>query len=564
MKATLEKLRGWLKPVSYRLIPVRKVLNGSLERPTFGIAQSFFVRGLGLIYLIAVLSWWVQIDGLVGSNGVIPAANYMEAAKNHFSAPSGEIYWKIPTFLLWNASDGALHALCGLGVLLSIAVVGGYRQGPCLLLLWLVYLSLVKTGGVFMSFQWDILLQEAGLLGILFAPWGGPLDVLKEGGAKVGKQLVREPLRGWIRPRQIDPQASRWMVFLIWFLLFKLMFFSGILKVANDDTWRNGLALTYHYETQPIPHAVAWFAHHLPVWIQRLSSQIMLFIEIWLPFAIFLGRRLRFVAGIGILGLMVMIMATGNFTYFNLLTMLLCIPLFDDRQWPGFVKRWVQSEPQEKTGPDYVIRTNFWAGRGIRGLAGVLILALSIQVCQRQLIFEARWLKEPFLPQFINAPLTRLSQVTAPFDVTSGYGLFRVMTTKRPEIIIEGSNDGETWQSYQFRWKPDDRLDRAPPLVAPHQPRMDWQMWFAALGYQYQRSPRTQWFENLMVRTLQGQPEVLQLFAHNPFADQPPQYLRARIYHYNFTSQEEKAQTGNWWRREELGLYFPVIERRVP
>jgi len=563
VKAFWAKLGKYSEAIRKPLRPVSRVLNGpSEERQTFGIAQSLFTRGLGLIYFIAILSWWVQIDGLVGSNGIIPAANYIAAVKQHFATQDQAAFWNIPTVFLIDASDTALHMVCGIGVLIALLVMVGVMPGPLLATLWLLYLSLVTTGGVFMSFQWDILLLEAGFLGILFAPWGqwirSPYHWSQESGTPVSRVLRRL----FKAPRQIHRDAPRWIVFLIGFLLFKLMFFSGVVKIASDETWRTGVALTFHYETQPIPHVMAWYAHQLPVWIQKASSNIMLVIEMGLPFLIFCGRRPRLVAAIGIAGLMLLIMATGNFTYFNLLTILLCIPLLDDRQWPGFMRRWFR--PREmatsEDEPTWVGSSQRWSGLGLRLAIGIPILLLSLNVCQRQLQYEAKWTTGPILPG--TKALNGLSQATQPFYLSSGYGLFRVMTTKRPEIIIEGSMDGQSWEAYEFRWKPDDRLNRMPPLVAPHQPRMDWQMWFAALGYQYQRSPRTQWFENLMVHIIRGQPEVLQLFAHNPFPDEPPFYLRAKIYHYNFTTPAEKRESGNWWKREELGLYFPVIQRR--
>lgn len=492
---------------------------------TFGIAQSLFVRGLGLIYLIAIVSWWVQIDGLVGSNGISPVQSFIPAVKQSLGEAA---FWKLPTLFLWNSSDPALHWTCLIGSLLAVMVMSGLLQGPGLAVLWLLYLSLVNTGSVFMSFQWDILLLEAGFLALLVAPW-----------------------RVWTPPRKIDPKASRWALFLVHFLLWKLMFFSGIVKIASDPTWRDGTALMHHYETQPIAHAVAWFAHQLPGWIHVTSSWIMLVIEIVLPFGIFLGRRLRLAAFVGIVGLMLLIMATGNFTYFNLLTIVLCFALLDEESLPKFLKNWFR---EREAAPKPFFRR---LGFGLRVVIGSLLLLLSLQVCQRQLIYEAKWLSRPLLPAFLDP----LGQATQPFHLSSGYGLFRVMTTERPEIIIEGSSDGRNWEPYEFRWKPD-RLSERPKLVAPHQPRMDWQMWFAALGYQYQRSNRTIWFENLMVKLLQGSPEVTHLFAETPFEDLPPKFVRAKIYRYEFTTPSERKSTGNWWKRQDLGLFFPPISLR--
>jgi hypothetical protein len=151
-------------------------------------------------------------------------------------------------------------------------------------------------------------------------------------------------------------------------------------------------------------------------------------------------------------------------------------------------------------------------------------------------------------------PLPALQHILAPLRIVNGYGLFAVMTTSRPEIIMEGSADGRSWVLYEFRYKPGDP-GRRPPFVAPHQPRLDWQMWFAALGG-YQRTP---WVESFQARLLEGSPEVLGLLAENPFPGRPPRYVRATLWSYRFTSPEERRSSGEWWRREILGAYSPVV-----
>ena len=499
------------------------VLAATPLKSNFGIAQSVFVRGLGLIYLIAITSWWTQIDGLVGSNGVTPAAPFVEAIKTHYGASA---FWNAPSLFLINASDAALHWSCLFGVVLSALVIVGVMQGPSLLALWLIYLSLSTTGNVFMSFQWDALLLETGLLAMLIAPWR----------------------RLWVAPRQtLCP--SRWIIGLLWFLAFKLMFLSGFVKIASLDRawWFPGLsALTFHYETQPIAHVGGWWAHQLPIWVQKLSVALTYVIELVLPFFIFLGRRPRLIAFGGFAGLMVLIIATGNYTYFNLLTILICVPLLDDTLWPKFVRERVFREAEsQRRSPLFLVAV------------GAPILVTSVSILFVDLVNGCARIRT-------NNPMATPIQWAPPlaqFHSCNSYGLFRVMTKERPEIIIEGSHDGQTWREYDFRWKPD-RLNESPRLVAPHQPRLDWQMWFAALTYEY-RGGRTQWFHNLMVRLLDGQPEVQQLLGENPFPDRPPTYVRARLYLYTFTTPAERRETGNWWKRELRGEYFPTIYRNT-
>ncbi len=479
-----------------------------MNRPRFGMAQSLFTRGLALVYLIAFVSWWVQVDGLAGSQGIAPMEPWIAEVKRQLG---GAAAFQVPSLFLVYASDAALHAVCALGTLIACLVFAGIAQGLGLILLWIFYLSLVTTGNVFMNFQWDALLLEAGLIAPFFASW-----------------------RWWTGFRRLDPHAPRLPVWLLWLLLGKLMFLSGLVKLTSGDpAWRDGSALAFHFETQPIPHAIAWYAHKLPAWLLSTSVWIMFLIELGLPWLILLGRRARFVAFVGFTSLMLLIAATGNFTYFNLLTAVLCLPLLDDALFPS---RWLSEPPP---APVFPMRSRVQAAMLFP------IAVLSVAAC------------------FPTGFLRPVQAAIAPFRSINSYGLFRVMTQQRPEIIIEGSDDGITWSAYEHRWKPD-RLGDMPRLVAPHQPRLDWQLWFAALGGPYQRSPYTVWMEGLVLRLMEGEPAVLRLFAENPFPDRPPRYLRARLFRYEFTTFAERKATGDWWKRVELGLYFPVVERRSP
>jgi len=485
--------------------------------PTFGMVQSVFTRGLALVYAVAFASWWVQAEGLVGSRGIVPMAPWLDAVK----AQLGTWAWlQVPTVFLWDSGDGALGLVCVLGTVAACLGVVGVAQGPILALLWVLYLSLVTTGNVFMNFQWDALLLEAGLIAPFLARW-----------------------RMWSGFREIDPRAPRLPVYLLWLLLGKLMFLSGWVKLASGDpSWRDGSALTYHYETQPIPHAVAWFAHQLPGWFQALSVWGMFVIELALPALIPLGRRARLVASAGIVGLMILIAGTGNFTFFNLLTALLALSLVDDDALPERGRRFFRP-----------VAVEAGAGWGRTVASGRAFVLVPLAVLSLAVVLDPK----------VTGPLRPVLDAVAPFRSVNGYGLFRVMTKERPEILIEGSRDGVTWFPYEHRFKPD-RLDEAPGLVAPHQPRLDWQFWFAALDAPYRRTPYSVWFEGLILRLLEGEETVLRLFATNPFPDQPPRFVRARLCRYSFTAAEERRATGAWWRREELGLYLPVVERRSP
>jgi hypothetical protein len=317
------------------------------------------------------------------------------------------------------------------------------------------------------------------------------------------------------------------------------MFASGFVKLASGDAaWRNLSALRHHYETQPLPPWTAWYFHHLPPSFQTLSCVVMFSIELGAPFLIFAPRRLRLFAFGALVFLQVVIAATGNYAFFNLLAIALCVLLLDDEAFPA---RWRR-------------RRGALSGAG-RRWPRIVVAAAAAAIL---LVSGAHTIAMLFRPRSFPRPVVALAQAIAPFQIVNTYGLFAVMTTSRPEISVEGSDDGANWRPYPFRWKPGDP-SRRPRFVAPHQPRLDWQMWFAALG----SAEQNPWFLRFAARLLEGSPPVLRLLADNPFPDHPPRYLRAVLYDYRFTTPAERRATGDWWARRELGLYLPVISREM-
>ena len=480
------------------------------ERTTSYFSRWLFLRGLGCIYLIAFLSLWVQIHGLIGSNGISPADQFLSLVHQQLGV---EGYYFVPTLFWLNPSDIFLHFLCAGGVLLSLVLIVGFFPTFTLAGLWVFYLSLVTVGQVFLSFQWDVLLLEAGFLAIFFAPL-----------------QIRDTLSRASQPSTAFLWLLRW-------LLFRLMFASGYVKLASDEVWRNLTALNFHYETQPLPTSLGWYAHQFPEWFQKASVIGMFAGEMVVPFLIFAPRRLRTAGCIGLVGLQMLIILTGNYCFFNLLTIALCLLLIDDVTWKGLLtKRFMPTIRFIEQPPRRYKRICI-------AIVATLLLLLSGIRFTGQLFRDARFPDVAWI---------------APFRSVNTYGLFADMTESRPEIIVEGSNDRITWQTYQFRWKPGD-LTAAPKWVAPHQPRLDWQMWFAALQGSYQRTP---WFLNFMGALLQGKPKVLQLLADNPFPDTPPRYIRATLYDYRFTDLATKRSEGTWWHREWKRIYCPAISLR--
>src|SRR5262249_47881657 len=301
-----------------------------------------------------------------------------------------------------------------------------------------------------------------------------------------------------------------------------------------DPSWRHLTALQYHYETQPLPTWTAWEMHQLPAWFQSLSVAVMFACEGVAPFLLLGPRRVRMLGVAAIAGLQLLILGTGNFAFFNLLALSLCVIALDDGVWPSRWRERLASAPRApRTLPRWIVTP-----------VAVVLWVLSLYPMARAFHSPAGYL----------GPVRDLYGLIAPLRVVNPYGLFQVMTTRRPEIEIEGSDDGVQWQPYVFRWKVGP-LDGRPEFVAPHQPRLDWQMWFAALS-DFRQEP---WFLSFCPRLLEGSPPVLALVRDNPFPRAPPRFLRATVYDYHFTDRATRRATGAWWRRERVGLYCPVL-----
>jgi hypothetical protein len=447
------------------------------------------LRGLGLVYLIAFTSLRSQLRGLYGRRGIVPIRGYLDAVGRALDEDAQvrgarrARFRTLPTLLWLDPSDAGLFRLCtagqAAGLALTLGLLPRLAAGVC----WAAYLSFVSAGRVFLRFQWDILLLEAGL----HAMFG--------------------------RPR-------RWLMRA---LAVRLQLESGVAKWASHDpSWRDLSACCHHHETQPLPTPLGWYAHHLPRRVLRLGTALTLAVEHGVPLLLFGPRKLR-VAAVAVLnGFQGLIAATGNFAFFNALTAVLNLSALEP------------APPRPRGRARWIAATTEGALAG-----GLLLLDLADLAARLR----------PTLRR--SAALERAAEALAPLHAVGSYGLFSVMTTARPEIVVEGSDDGAHWSAYGFRYKPGD-LKRRPPWVAPHQPRLDWQMWFAALG------PPPAWFGAFLARLLDGSPDVRALLADDPFPGDPPRFVRARLYDYEMTDLESRRRTGAWWTRRELGTYFPT------
>ncbi|XP_071440324.1 lipase maturation factor 2-like [Hetaerina americana] len=580
--------------------------------------RNLYLRGISVVYLFAFASLYVQIPGLYGNNGVLPARTQMESKANGVLAK----FLTKPT-LLWFAPYLGLDTEYMMDVLaivgIAIAFLGMVSQKFCnamtFTLMWVLYYSLYQVGQTFMWFQWDILLLEAGFISIFVAP----LVYVKPGRNR--SQLYQNP---------VTFQLVRW-------LLFRLMFSSGVLKFTSGcPVWWGMKALSVHFESQCIPTPVAWYSHHLPEWFLKLAMIWSLVTEVAVPFLFFFPlSAVRVTAFYLQILLQLSIIITGNYNFFNLLTMVLCISLLNDNFF--FTKRKGKGRSSESSWfltilakivhlgvyavliyfvkvlfslritDKYTIesdttftREEFDRALGKAVPAAMLLGALPLALASAEAVtatildgpsrFFSRIanffstlfyvgvavflfsisliplasIHPPVLQSSANSTVPMLlrhwhSRVE-PFQISNPYGLFRRMTGVggRPEVVIEGSYviDGP-WKEYHFLYKPGD-VNSSLPFVAPHQPRLDWQMWFAALQT-YNQNP---WIVSLAYRLLNGQPEVLQLIdtTRNPFSKAPPRFIRATLYHYHYTSWSQKSSP-SWWWREKIGEYFPIFAK---
>ena len=497
---------------AYRLIARHRDFAYQVNRFTFGrrvepdrfeATQWIFLRLLALVYAAAFGSLAMQVTGLIGEHGLLPVRDFLNSVTQSFG---GMRYIAVPSLFWWGSDDRNLLGLAIAGVVLAaLLFITGFRKSVferfLLGALFVLYLSFSAIGQDFLQFQWDSLLLETGFLAI------------------------------FLGRTKIVPWLFRWLVF-------RLFFLSGAVKLLSQDpSWRNLSALSYHYHTQPLPTVLAWYADKLPGRVQHFSTAATLVIELAIPFFIFLPRMIRMFGAWCLIGLQALIALTGNYAFFNLLTVALTLFLFDDLA----LERFVPSRARLQFG---ILASQM--ERTVVRVVAVIIVALGVA----HLLQTFRGVAP--------RPLNLAIRYTAPFQIVNTYGLFAVMTTERNEIILEGSNDGQNWLPYEFRYKPGN-VDQRPRWIEPFQPRLDWQMWFAALS-NFRSNP---WFVNLAVKLLQGDEAVLSLLAGNPFPVRPPKFVRATVYQYTFSDADTRRRTGAWWARTPRGLYLPVVGLRT-
>ena len=471
------------------------------ETETFWLTRALFQRSMGLLYLVAFLAALQQFCPLLGERGLLPVPQFLKYVK----------FSQAPSLFFLHYSDRFFTVITAAGVVLSLSAVTGLSERFGTLcsigvwaVLWVLYLSIVNVGQTFYAFGWESMLLEAGFFTIWF------------GAAKTA-----------------SPAAVVWL--LRW-MLFRVMFGAGLIKLRGDPCWRDFTCLIFHYETQPIPNPLSWYFHHLPVWFHKAGVGVNHFVELVVPFGLFAPQPICAVAGVVTMLFQGFLIVSGNFSWLNWLTMALAFSCFND----AMLSYWIPLRAgvvQPRASAHEVV---LWV------LAGAVAL-LSVGPIKN-----------------IVSPRQLMNYSFNPLHIVNTYGAFGSITRQRFEIIVEGTREAvltpqTQWAEYEFKAKPGS-VGRGPPLVAPYHLRLDWLMWFAAMS-DIRHYP---WLYRLAERLLQGDREVLGLLARDPFPDAPPRYVRMRIYRYRFTSPEEKKATGHWWSRTLAGEYLePVALRRT-
>ncbi len=504
----------------------------SCERPGHLWPRWIFLRALALIYLSAFYSLLFQIKGLIGPAGILPATDYLQAVN---ASMHGRQFWFAPSLLWFGASNHALMVVCWAGLCASLLALFNLWPRVSLAACLILFLSFVSVAQDFSGYQSDGMLLEAGFIALFFAP------------------------PGWRPGFGNQNPPSRASLFLLQWEWFRIYFESGMAKLASGDvSWRTLRAMDDYYQNGPLPTWIGWYVQQLPHWFHASATAYTLLTETLIVWMLFLPRRWRIVCFCIVTPFETSIILTANYTFLNYLVLLLGILLLDDQTFKWLLPKRVQSffgaiQPAENVagavasqqqGKFEWTKTLVPLGRVVSGLC----LGLVFYAATAQLI----WMVAPSLP-ISQAPVRWLD----PFRIANRYGLFAVMTHERYEIEFQGSADGKTWVAYPFRYKPQS-IDRAPGIYAPYQPRFEWNLWFASLG-SWREFRFVIWTEE---RLLKNDPDVLALFAKNPFAAAAPMQVRAVIYQYWFTDLRTKRVNGNWWRRELLGDYAPGLERQ--
>jgi len=473
----------------------------------YWLTRFVLLRFLGFLYFMAFLVAARQLVPLVGHDGLLPADDFLRRV------PGG--FLELPSLFWMGISDGGLLTVSWIGVVLSLVVMGGYANSLLMLVLWILYTSIVNVGQLWYSYGWESQLLETGMLGVFLCPL----------------------LDGRPFPRRAPPVVVIW---LFRWLIFRIMLGAGLIKLRGDVCWRDLTCLMYHYETQPIPNPLSWWLHFRPRWFHQAGTLWNHFVELVVPWFAFGPRPVRHVAGLLLVSFQAFLICSGNLSFLNWLTIVPCLACFDDSFWAWLLPRWLGERARRAAAQ---ARPSEAQKITVLGFAFV-VAVLSIP---------------PVMNLF--SPQQHMNTSFEPFRLVNTYGAFGHVGRERYEIIFEGTRsdtlESATWREYEFPAKPGDPR-RRPALIAPYQPRLDWQIWFAAMA----TPDYYPWTVHFVWKLLHNDAGTLSLLANNPFPDEPPRYIRAELYRYRFTPPAEND--GSWWKRERIGPWLPPLRADQP
>jgi hypothetical protein len=465
-----------------------------LQAPDYWVTRLVIERALGAIYLVAFFVAVNQFRPLLGDKGLLPTPLFLSRVS----------FLQAPSIFHLRYSDPLLLAVSWSGVALSVAVVVGVVDAvpPWIsifvwFVLWMLYQSIVNVGQIFYGFGWETLLLEAGFLAIFLGS---------------GPTVPMFPL-----------------ILLFRWLVFRVEFGAGLIKLRGDRCWRDLTCLYYHHETQPMPNPLSWFFHHLPKPLHRVEVLGNFFAQLVVPFFLFAPQPVASIAGALIVLTQGWLVLSGNFSWLNFLTMTLAFSAFDDH---------ALSLVLPILHPHLTPLPVWWQVLVVAVTAALLVLSYRPA---RNLVSRHQLMNFSF----------------DPFHLVNTYGAFGSITKERYEIVVEGSEgngDEGGWKEYEFKGKPGNPHN-VPRQFAPYHLRLDWLMWFAAMESPF----RHQWFIAFAIKLLEGDRATIKLLRHNPFPDHPPKAVRARLYRYRFSTWDQLRSGHEWWIRSYEGEYLPAI-----
>ncbi len=492
---------------------LKSIREKSKEKPEYYITRFVFLRALGFIYFFAFLSLATQVIPLIGENGLLPAKNFLNTF--HFESKF-DAFLRLPTIFWLNASDSFLLFLAWVGVILSFIVMIAFANSIIMFLLWIVYMSFVHIGQVFYGYGWEIQLLETGFLAIFLCPL-----------------LDMRPFPRFQPPKQV--------IWLLRWLAFRIYIGAGLIKIRGDSCWRDLTCLYHHYETQPIPNPLSPYFHFMPKWFHKFGLLWNHFIELIVPFFAFYPYIARHIAGILMISFQFILILSGNLSFLNWLTILPVIACFDDRFFKKILPRKIIEKAEFAAKNRKVYKTQTI----VAWILVAIVAWLSIPVVQNLLSTR----------QYMNTSFNQ-------WDLVNTYGAFGAVGKERYELILEGTTDKiitpqTQWKEYEFKAKPGN-VYRKLPIIAPYQPRIDWQIWFAAM----QRPEHNPWLMHLIWKLLDNDKNALSLLANNPFQDNQPKHIRVGFYRYEFA--ELGNTSGAVWKRTYIGEWLPPLAKSTP